>query len=461
MAGPQLDPGAAARPRPQPGRCARLGRARSADEQRPGQRGGDVSLRGRDDRSDRGGGETDVAGDDAGRHGGSSLRPSGSAASGRTIPGLLGRGRDLRDHARPLRRRRSRQRRPSPVEGALRPREEALLPWRGPEGHHRPPALPEGPRCDGAVADSGLRQQRPAEREGAARRRAHHGLPRVRRGRLLRRRRAPGRPRDATRAGRGCPPRGDQGHPGPGGQSHRPVPSVGRRPPYAHLVPRQRRAPSRRDVADVDDRRSPRAARAARVHARRLVREHPSRPEPGRPRGRALPGPERALVGGHDGPRRHPPGHAALRPAAVLAGLVSGPSPRVSPAPDRGRDVGRRSRPGVLLPGRRAPLRRHRLRHRHALRFSALLSRAPGVRGREAAEGSGDDARPRSSVSRRARSADVRGQSRHAALHERAGGERRRPAPGLHVPAHRPRPADDLRRRRDRDAGRGRSRQPP
>jgi hypothetical protein len=51
----------------------------------------------------------------------------------------------------------------------------------------------------------------------------------------------------------------------------------------------------------VDHRRPVLAARAAPRDARRLVRELPPRPQPGRPRGRALPHPEHALVGGVTG----------------------------------------------------------------------------------------------------------------------------------------------------------------
>ena len=62
-------------------------------------------------------------------------------------------------------------------------------------------------------------------------------------------------------------------------------------------------------------------------------------------------------------------------PRALLARLDGGHQARV-PAPARGgRAVRRRPRPRLVLPGRRAPLRRHRHRCRHPLRLPAPTSR--------------------------------------------------------------------------------------
>ena len=94
------------------------------------------------------------------------------------------------------------QRRSAAVSHGLLDRAQGpLLPRRRPAGHHRPSAVPEGPRRHGALDESRLRQRQSPEREGDVRRPAHHRLSRLRRRRLLRRRRALRRPRHVPRAG--------------------------------------------------------------------------------------------------------------------------------------------------------------------------------------------------------------------------------------------------------------------
>ena len=171
--------------------------------------------------------------------------------------------------------------------------------------------------------------------------------------------------------------------------------------------------------------------------------------------------PEHALVGGRDRPRRHPPGHPALRPAPLLARLDGRDQARV-PAPHAWSascsTATRRSSPS----SRAAPRGFDGIDTGidTPLRLPALLPAAARLRGRQADPGAGPDARPRPALPEAGRARDVPGSARRPPLHERAGRDGGRPEARVHVPADRPRHPAHLLRRRDRDAGRRRSGQP-
>ena len=375
---------ARARPgRRPPGRRARPCRHRPAS----GERVRDVAARRRRRRSRGRAGSTAPAPDDERRGHGRAVRAPVSAAARGSLPGLLAGRRRVPDHAGPFRGRRPHERRPRPVARPVRPHEAPLLPRGRPAGDHRSPALPEGPRRHRDLDDARLRQRRPPQRARALRRGRDHRLPRLRRGRFLFRRRASRRPREApgARGLRAC--RRPQGDPGPGREPHRAVSPLGRRSAHADVVPRKRGEARREHLADVDADRSPRHPGGAARHPRRLVHRHPARPRAGGPGRLALSRAERAVVGGHDRARRRPPGHAALRAAPVLGGVERRAPSRVPEADAARRDVRRRSRARVVLPGRRGAGRR-RHRHRHAVRLPVLLSAAPRVRARASRCGS-------------------------------------------------------------------------
>ncbi|MBK6304185.1 MAG: cyclomaltodextrinase N-terminal domain-containing protein [Gemmatimonadetes bacterium] len=114
--------------------------------------------------------------------------------------------------------------------------------------------------------------------------------------------------------------------------NHGAVSPVGAGRADADLVPRDGSQPPEQHVADVDAGRHVQHAGDATGHARRMVHQHPPRPQPGRSRGRALHHPEHALVGGSQRDGRDSAGYVAVRPALVLARLDDGDQERVSVA---------------------------------------------------------------------------------------------------------------------------------
>ena len=314
--------------------------------------------------------------DDRGRHRRRPVRGAGAAAARGPLPGLLARRRDLPDHARPLRERRPGERRSRRVARACSTARKApLLPRRRPAGRHRPAAYLKdlgvtalwlNPWYDNVNHLNEKRDATTARRSPTTTATAPWTSTRVEEhfGDLA-------KLRELVDDG---PRLGHQGHPGPGREPHRPVPPLGRGSADADLVQRHRgRAPRRTPGRPGrSPTRTPRPS-MQRDDARRLVHRHPARPQPGRSRGRALPHPEHALVGRRDrASTAIRQDTLALRAAPLLARLDGGDQARVPALTRGGRDVRRRPGAGLVLPGRRRALRRHR----HAASTRSSTSRS-------------------------------------------------------------------------------------
>ncbi len=125
------------------------------------------------------------------------------------------------------------------------------------------------------------------------------------------------------------------------------------------------------------------------------------------------------------------------------------------------RAVRRRPRAPRLLPERARRARRPRHRHRHALRLRALLRRARRLRQRRVRPQARQRPRARLPLPEPARARPVPRRPRHAALHERAGRDRRRLEARADLRHDDARHAAPLLRRRAGHARRRRPRQPP
>ena len=210
---------------------------------------------------------------------------------------------------------------PARSRGLLDRGQDALLPRRRPAGDHRPPALPEGPRRHRA---SGSRPSTTTSTTSTSAS-ATTAWPSPTTTATARwtstRWTSTSATWPSTRElvdaahGAGIKVIQDQvaNHTGP----YHPWVAD---PPDADLVPRHAPSGTRRTPGRPG--RSPIRTRRRTIQRETLdgwfidILPDLNQDDPGRA---ALPHPERALVGGHDGPRRHPPGHAALRAAAVLA----------------------------------------------------------------------------------------------------------------------------------------------
>ena len=292
----------------------------------------------------------------------------------------FGRRRDLPDHARPLRERRPGERRSRRARAGCSTAAKARYYHGGDlDGRHRRGCPTSrtlaSPRSGSTpVYDNNDRLN---ERE-TLRRPADHGLPRLRRHRLLRGRRALRRPREAARAGgrrrtrTGIKVIQDQvaNHTGP----YHPWVTD---PPTPTWFNGTAGAPPREHLADLDARRPARDARDARSATLDgwfidiLPDLNQDDPEVAR-----------YIIQntlwwvGIERHRRHPPGHAALRAAPLLARLDGGDQARVPAAARRRRAV--RRRPVARRPSSRAGARRFDgidSRHRHAVRLPAATSR--------------------------------------------------------------------------------------